>query len=181
MTLSLMNELNPAPVAAPQPTGVSKPKERGGRPTKYSPAVVRVICGAVADGTPFRFAAALGGISVGTFYEWQKQIPEFSAAIQRALARGVHERLKLVKAAAKKGDVRAAMWWLEHVLPEDFARNRIEHAGQVGVSVKPKPSEISIERLREAYKRRYGREFVNGLGEANSLSNNLSVTDKGKN
>jgi hypothetical protein len=163
-----MNEPNPAPIAAPQSTGVSKPAQRGGRPTKYSPAVVRVICGAVADGTPFRFAAALGGISVGTFYEWQKQIPEFSAAIQRALASGVHERLKLVKAAARKGDVRAAQWWLEHVLPEDFARNRIEHAGQVGVSVEPKPSEIAIERLREAYKKRVRADIEFEMAHARS-------------
>jgi hypothetical protein len=66
-------------------------------------------------------------------------------------------------------------------LPEDFARNRIEHAGQVGVSVEPKPREIAMERLREAYKRRYGREFVNGLREDNPLSTNVAVTDQGKN
>jgi hypothetical protein len=149
-----MTEPNPAAMAAPQPTGVSKPRQRDGRPTKYSPAIVRVICDAVADGTPFRFAAALGGISAGTFYDWQKRFPEFSDAIQRALAKGVRERLKVVKVAAKKGDVRAAQWWLEHVLPEDFARTRVEHAGQVGVSVEQKISEDQLKRMREAYEKR---------------------------
>ena len=109
------------------------PRRPSGRPTKYTPETVQTISDAVADGMPFKFAAALGGISFETFCQWQRRFPEFSEAIQQALAKGVQKRLELIKAASDKGDVKAAQWWLEHVLPEHFARNRIElqHAGQV--------------------------------------------------
>jgi len=128
----------------------------------------------VADGLPFRFAAALGGISADTFYEWKKEFPEFSDAIQKALAKGIRERVKVINAAAKRGDVRAAQWWLEHVVPEDFARNRVEHARRVEVPVEPKPSVLTLERMCEAYQRRYGRPFK--PIEANSKSDPASQT-----
>jgi hypothetical protein len=155
-------------------TGVSKPKQHGGRPTKYSPATVRAITDAVADGMPYRLAAALGGISIDTFHEWQKRFPEFSDAIKRALARGVHERLKLIKAAARKGNVRVAMWWLEHVLPGDFALTRVERPGVVDISVKPEISEDLFQRMHEAYKKKVRREIEEEMRQANSKSNPAS-------
>ena len=75
---------------------------------------------------PFKYAAAIGGISQDTFCDWQNRFPEFSEAVERAMALGILARLKIIKAAAVKGDVRAAQWYLEHVFPEHFARNRIE-------------------------------------------------------
>jgi hypothetical protein len=94
---------------------------------------VKVICAAIADGLPNKYAAMLGGISADTFCEWQNRFPEFSEAVGRATARGIHARLKIINAAARKGDVRAAMWHLEHVFPEHFARNRIEMNGPIRV------------------------------------------------
>lgn len=103
-----------------------RPRRARGRPSKYTPKVVKVICAAIADGVPFKFAAALGGISQDTFCEWQRRFSEFSEAIERATARGVLARLEIIKAAAEGGDVKAAQWYLEHIFPEHFARNRIE-------------------------------------------------------
>jgi hypothetical protein len=97
-----------------------KRQRRRGRPSKYTPANVRRICDAIADGVPLKYAAALGGISHETLCQWQRQFPEFSEAVEKAKARGVHERLKIIRAAAKRGNVRAAQWWLERVCPEFF-------------------------------------------------------------
>ena len=104
----------------------NRPNKGRGRPTKYGPMTVSKICDAVADGLPKKYAAALGGISVDTFCEWQNRFPEFSEAVEKATASGILARLRIIKTAGEKGDVRAAQWWLEHVIPEFFARNRIE-------------------------------------------------------
>jgi hypothetical protein len=97
-----------------------------GRPSKYTPEAVRAICEAISDGTPFKYAAAVGGISYETLCQWRRQFPEFSDAIEEATARGVHSRLRLIVTAAEEGSVRAATWWLEHVLPEHFSRSSVD-------------------------------------------------------
>ena len=175
-----ISETDPAPrlelenvFVAPEPdphingdgnhTGFSEDRPHpGGRPSKYTAEVVRVICEAVENGTPFRFAAALGGVSASTFYDWQRRFQEFSDAIQGALARGVEARLKLIRAAADNGDVRAAQWWLEHVLAEDFAKSRVEHGGEVGVTVTKMDDEV-LQRLKAAYRMKIRREVEEEL------------------
>lgn len=104
---------------------------RVGRPSKYRQSVIGTICSAVSDGTPFTHAAAIAGISYQTFCEWRKQFPEFSEAVEAARAKGVQARLRLILAAAEGGDVSSARWWLEHVFPEHFSRNRVEHQHHV--------------------------------------------------
>ena len=96
-----------------------------GRPTKYCPEVVETICEAISDGAPFKYAAAIGGISIDTFCQWRKKFPEFSEAIEAAVAEGVHARLKIILEAAEEGSLKAATWWLEHVMPEHFSRNSV--------------------------------------------------------
>jgi transposase len=98
-----------------------KDKRRRGRPTKYCPAVVKMICDAIADGLPFKYAAALGGISHETLCDWQRQYSKFSEVVEKAKARGIYERLKIIRAAARRGNVKAAQWWLERVCPEHFS------------------------------------------------------------
>ncbi len=141
-----------------------KPVRRArGRPSKYSPKTVKAICAAIADGLPNKFAAAMGGISQDTFCDWQRRFPEFSEAVERATARGVHARLKIIKAAAEGGDVKAAQWWLEHVMPEHFARNRIElkHdiAGRLEHEIVVSPQ--ALEAIAES-RRRYELARANG-------------------
>ena len=107
-------------------------KGRPGRPSKYTPGTVRKICDAVADGLPFKYAAALGGISHETFAEWRRQFPAFSERIRGAVARGILSRLRLIKRAADKRDVTCAKWWLEHVMPEHYSKTRLEASGPEG-------------------------------------------------
>jgi hypothetical protein len=128
-----------------------------GRPTKYTPATTKTICDAVADGTPLKYAAALGGISHETLCQWQRRYPEFSDAIQNAIGKGIQARLKLINHAAENGDVRAAQWWLEHVVPEHFAKTRIqlEHVGQIEHSfVIPQETMNQIAEARRKYESR---------------------------
>lgn len=126
-----------------------------GRPSKYSRTVILTICSAIADGTPFSYAAALGGISYETFCQWRKQYSEFSDAIDKAKASGILARLQLINDAAKKGDVAAARWWLEHVVPEHFAKSRIEHrhdvSGEIGHSLAIDPA--VLDAIADARKR----------------------------
>lgn len=127
-----------------------------GRPSKYSLKLTHEICEAISDGTPFSYAAAIVGISYETFCQWRKRYPEFSDAIEAAKARGIRARLQLIVKAAESGDVAAARWWLEHVVPEHFARNRVELAHNLNGSVEHSlalPVEVldAIAEVRKRY------------------------------
>ena len=106
--------------------------KKRGRPSKYTPEALETICKAISDGVPMKYAAALGNISHETLCQWQKKFPEFSEAIQNAVAKGIAARLGIVIEAART-DPRAAQWWLEHVFPEHFARNRVEVKHEGGI------------------------------------------------
>lgn len=54
-----------------------KQETKLGRPTKYSFAVARKICKAVARGSTREAAAALAGIAPSTLHEWRNQFSEF--------------------------------------------------------------------------------------------------------
>ena len=115
-----------------KPISEAQFQPRIGRPSKRIPKVVKAICSGISDGLPLKYAAALGGISHETLCQWQRRYPDFSEAIQKAMANGIAARLKIIAGAAQT-DYRAAQWWLEHVFPEHFARNRVEvkHEGSV--------------------------------------------------
>ncbi len=106
---------------------------RKGRPTKRTPRLEASLLKSIEDGLPLCHAAAAAGISYETFCDWRRQFPEFSDAISKAIARGVSHRLRIVRKAMESGDVKAAQWWLEHVIPEHFAKNRVElsHQGSI--------------------------------------------------
>lgn len=101
-------------------------------------------------------AAALAGISYETFCDWRRKFPEFSEAIEKAMAEGVAARLKIISTAAAKGNINAAKWWLEHVKPESFAKSRIEVAHQHEGTVNHTHSidGSTLKRIAEA-RRRY--------------------------
>ena len=107
------------------------PPVRKGRPTKYSDEIAERICTTISHGMPLLHAASFAGISHETFYNWQRKHPKFSQKIEEAKARGIAARLKVISEASRN-DYRAACWWLEHVYPEHFAKNRIELTGVDG-------------------------------------------------
>lgn len=123
-----------------------------GRPTKRTPKLTKSIYDYISDGLPLKDAAALSGISYETFCDWRRKYPEFSDAIDKAIARGVASRLSIIGEAAKKGDVGAAKWWLEHVRAEDFAKNRVEvaHKHEGSISHKHSVDNATLEKIAEA-------------------------------
>jgi hypothetical protein len=112
----------------------------------------------IGDGLPLKDAAALAGISYETFCEWRRKFPEFSEAIDRALARGVATRLKAIREAMDAGDLSAAKWWLEHVRPEHFAKSRLEvaHRHEGTVNHRLGIDESMLNAIAEARKRYEG-------------------------
>jgi hypothetical protein len=133
---------------------VAKKCRPKGRPTKRTPRLESGLLKSIEDGLPLSHAAAVAGISYETFCEWRRQFSDFSDAIAKAVARGVAHRLRIIRNAAESGDVKAAQWWLEHVLPEHFARNRIElsHQGSVQHQFAVPPALLEdIARARAEY------------------------------
>ena len=117
----------------PTTTPAPPPPRRLGRPTKRTPFVTRKICRGIAEGLPFKHAAALAGVAGETFAAWRRDFPEFNEAVEHALAAGITKRLKQIKKAGDEGDWKASAWWLEHVVPEHFARSRVDvaHIGAI--------------------------------------------------
>jgi hypothetical protein len=90
-----------------------------GRPTKYEPERVERILKAIRDGLPFVTAAAIGGISQTTFYQWQKDYPEFSDNIKEAEAVGEEELLASIRTDSTW---QSKAWILERRHPDRWGR-----------------------------------------------------------
>lgn len=84
--------------------------------------------------------------------------------VEQARAKGLAARLAVVSHAMESADesvaLRASTWWLEHVFPEHFARNRLEVtgadgsplAGVVAIMLPPKADSlpaVTVPALRE--------------------------------
>ncbi len=110
--------------------------KRTGRPSKLTPVTMKRVLRAVARGTPLVHAAAAGNMTFQTLSTHRGKNAAFADAIAKAVAKGVEAKLKVVERATKSKDeavrLRAACWYLEHVHPESFARNRIELTGADG-------------------------------------------------
>lgn len=108
------------------------PKLKGGRPSKFTPELVKRILKCVERGMPLSLACEAAGIEFCTLQVYRKKHPDFAAHIKAAIAKGVEKRLKKIEDASDAGDWRAAAWLLEHCQPEHFSRNRIEVSGPDG-------------------------------------------------
>ena len=100
------------------------------------------ICNAIAAGHTKRHAAAVGGVSEQTLYNWIKKGKEakrkgiyksFVLELERAEAAFAEKFLQRIRdAAMKPADVRGpehAKWLLERRFPKDFGRQVVEHDG----------------------------------------------------
>jgi hypothetical protein len=111
-----------------------------GRPTKYHPAIVKVICDAVSDGVPISHAAVIAGVSVEWVSQYRRHYPDFDRKIREAISAAIQSRLAIVKRAAESADesiaLRAATWWLTHTpgAAEHFSESRrVELTGANGL------------------------------------------------
>lgn len=95
-------------------------------------------------GMPVNKAVAMVNISESTFYKWMSRgmierdrlatIPnaqpkpeesiylQFLQSLTRARAEAIAKKVAVVSSTASQGDWKAAAWWLERQVPEDFGR-----------------------------------------------------------
>lgn len=105
-----------------------------GRPTKYSPEVVKRITDALRGGNTRRAACAAGSISQDTLAVWLRENPDFSDAVEKAEGEAELRNLAVIQDATKT-TWQAAAWWLERKHKQDWS-SRVEQTGADGQPVK---------------------------------------------
>ena len=105
---------------------------KGGRPTAFTPDVVRALCAAYATGISLRDAATVAGISCSTAKAWAKESREnpngpkgaFWPMIRGALAKSI----VVAAAEARRVDPK---WWLARMAPRRFGDARLRVKARV--------------------------------------------------
>ena len=132
-----------------------------GRPTDCTPDLIERAGELLSGGHPVRAMCRALRISPTSHYAWMERgengetpFVDYVNAVRAGMAEAEAIALKAVRAAIPD-DFRAATWWLEHVMPEDYGRQRIEvtgpEGGPVQVDLRTKIAEVLAERSdREA-------------------------------
>ena len=119
---------------------MTRKRRRLGRPSKYQPATAKKILRGIAEGLSRSAAAASAGIAESTFFEWQREFPEFSQSIKKADAACQLKCLRSIACAARSPHHwQAAAWLLERRFPETYgriSREAVLQDGQVDKSVR---------------------------------------------
>lgn len=105
-----------------------------GRPTKYVPEAIDTVLNAIRFGLPVYAAAAYAGITEPTLANWRRQHPDFDEQVKQARAECSLYYLQQIHRAAKR-DVRAAIWLLEHTVPEFAQPAKASIDGKIEVRV----------------------------------------------
>ena len=105
-----------------------------GRPTKYSPEVVKRITDALRGGNTRRAACAAGDISQETFARWLADNADFMDAVEKAEGEAELRNLAVIQDATKT-TWQAAAWWLERKHKAEWS-SRVEQTGADGSPVK---------------------------------------------
>lgn len=95
-----------------------------GRPTKRTPETEQRIIDAVRAGNYIEVAATYAGISKQTLYAWRESFPDFSDALEKALAEAEVRSLTAIQQAGRT-HWQAHAWYLERRYPKRYGR-RIE-------------------------------------------------------
>lgn len=127
-----------------------------GRPSLYTPHIVKRISDALRLGATYKMAAQYGGVSYDTVNDWMnkgkkasalagkgEEVPEdlepflqFHQELQKAEADAVMGWLAKIEKEANDGNWQAAAWKLERRYPRDYSRNVTEVVGDEGGPVK---------------------------------------------
>ncbi|CAB4199230.1 hypothetical protein UFOVP1336_21 [uncultured Caudovirales phage] len=113
-----------------------------GRPSKKTEQRVEALLQSLRAGASRQRAAALAGIHRDTLYEWMKQDPAFSDAIEKAEAFAEFRFLARVATAAEnERSWQAAAWILERRFPNEWRRREgVEISGAEGKAIEVKTS-----------------------------------------
>lgn len=126
------------------------------KPYKATPATIKIIFDAIADGLTQRDASILAGISEDTLSLWKRQISDFSEQIRQKEIECKRKHIKNIEKASEKS-WQASAWWLERKYKNEF-------------SLKVDNNEISDE-LRESMergKKMFDEIFARKLGKVTS-------------
>jgi len=93
---------------------------------KYTPAVVKIVLDAIAEGLSQKDASILAGIDQDTLSHWKKQYSEFADKLLQKEIEFKGQNIKLIQRAAKDGSWQAAAWLLERKYTEEFALKKSE-------------------------------------------------------
>ena len=134
-------------------------KSRGRKTALLKPDLEQTLLDYIRIGTPVRVAVASAGVSEQTFYTWvnrgmaererlklvkgAKTNPsevvflEFLECVERAKAEAITKKVAVIAKSGNDGDWRAAAWWLERQMPEEFGKtDRVEIGGTNGEAIK---------------------------------------------
>lgn len=135
-------------------------KKSAGRPTALLEEVKeQTLLDYIRIGTPIRKAVTATGIAEKTFYNWMtrgmaererlslvpdaKENPteviflQFLQRVEQARAEAITKKVAVIAKAGNDGDWRAAAWYLERQVPEDFGKtDRFEIGGTNGEAIK---------------------------------------------
>lgn len=138
----------------------AQPKKTAGRKTLLLDTVIeQTLLDYIRIGTPIRVAVASAGIAEKSFYSWMarglaererlnlvkgaKENPteviflQFLQQVERAKAEAIAKKVAVIAKSGNDGDWRAAAWWLERQLPEEFGKtDRFEIGGTNGEAIK---------------------------------------------
>jgi AcrR family transcriptional regulator len=78
----------------------------------------KAILQSLSQGATISQACASAGVSRRAFYDWLKNDPRFAEAVEIAQGKLIALAEGVVLDAIRRGDLKAAMWWLERRVPE---------------------------------------------------------------
>jgi hypothetical protein len=142
----------------------AKPKSNAGRKTALLDVTKeQTLLDYIRIGTPVRKAVTASGIAEKTFYNWMsrglaererlslsmtaKSNPtevvflQFLQRVEQARAEAIMKKVAVIAKSGNDGDWRAAAWWLERQVPEEFGKTeKLEIGGSNG-----EPIRIQVE------------------------------------
>jgi hypothetical protein len=115
------------------------PKNKGGRPTIFTPETIQKLEQAFSIGCTDTEATLFANISMAALYDFQNKYPEFverKRKLKESLT--LRSRLNVAQAinAQTNPDIDLSKWYLERKRKEEFSlRQETEHSGAVRHSI----------------------------------------------
>jgi hypothetical protein len=134
----------------PVSTVTSTDKDKGGRPSKYTPETLERLIGAINDGLSLKQSCLAAGISEATLGRWREEHPELEPQLTEAREVCRQKALANIRAAGNAGDWRASAEFLRLSFPKDYrqgSNTRVEVAAtaQTGVVITEEQRKRLIE------------------------------------
>jgi hypothetical protein len=96
-------------------------RNKNGRPTKRTKAVLTPLFEAIRIGVPYKLACMAAGISYECFNKWRQNDPAFDAEVEEAAAQPAVKLFNTIREQAPE-TWQAGAWSLERRYPEMFAK-----------------------------------------------------------